>query len=106
MSLLRRQRECKKKRQYWFDKQNNNFARDNVFLYISLPSLHEYDVNSPIFTFDGGRSLPAAGKENVKNYNRLCVYKTITRFFVQVCCHCSRATSPDSKLQLPKFGHA
>ena len=67
-----------KKRQYWFDKQNNNFVRDHAFLYISLPSLHEYDVNSPIFTFDGGRSLPATGKENVKNCNRLCVYKTTT----------------------------
>ena len=36
-------------------KQNNNFARAWSFLYISLPSLHDYDVKMPIFAFYGGR---------------------------------------------------
>ena len=27
----------------------------HAFLYISLPSMHEYDVKMPIFTFCGGR---------------------------------------------------
>ena len=27
----------------------------HAFLYISLPSLHDYDVNMPNFTFCGGR---------------------------------------------------
>ena len=31
-------------------KQNNNFARASRFLYISLPSLHDYDVKLPNFT--------------------------------------------------------
>ena len=33
------------------DWQNNNFARASRFLYISLPSLHDYDVKMPNFTF-------------------------------------------------------
>ena len=33
------------------DWQNNNFARHHAFLYISLPSLHDYDVKMPNFTF-------------------------------------------------------
>ena len=32
------------------DKQTNNFARASRFLYISLPSLHDYDVKMPNFT--------------------------------------------------------
>ena len=35
--------------------QNNNFARAICFLYISLLSLHDYDVKLPNFTFCGGR---------------------------------------------------
>ena len=31
------------------NKQNNNFARAHAFLYISLPSLHDYDVKMPNF---------------------------------------------------------
>ena len=31
--------------------QNNNFARASRFLYISLPSLHDYDVNCLISRF-------------------------------------------------------
>ena len=38
------------------DWQNNNFARDiTLFLYISLPSLHDYNVKLPNFTFCRGR---------------------------------------------------
>ena len=32
----------------------NNFARASRFLYISLPSLHDYDVKMPIFAFYSG----------------------------------------------------
>ena len=36
------------------DKQNNNFARAvHAFLYTSLPSVHDYDVEMPNFTFSG-----------------------------------------------------
>ena len=36
------------------DKQNNNFARAfHTFFYTSLPSLHDYDVEMPNFTFSG-----------------------------------------------------
>ena len=31
------------------NKQNNNFARAHAFLYISLPSRHDYDVKMPNF---------------------------------------------------------
>ena len=37
------------------DWQNKNFARASRFLYISLPSLLDYDVKLPNFTFYGGR---------------------------------------------------
>ena len=33
------------------DKQNNKFARASRFLYISLPSLYDYNVKVPNFTF-------------------------------------------------------
>ena len=33
------------------DWQNKNFARTSRFLYIALPSLHDYDVKLPIFMF-------------------------------------------------------
>ena len=35
--------------------ENNNFARVFPFLYIDLPSLHDYDVKLSNFTFDRGR---------------------------------------------------
>ena len=37
------------------NRQNNSFARAICFLYISLLSLHDYDVKLPNFTFCGGR---------------------------------------------------
>ena len=33
------------------NKQNNNFARASRFLHISLPSLYDYNVKVPNFTF-------------------------------------------------------
>ena len=36
------------------DSHNNNFARRSRYLYISLPSLHDYNVQLPIFTFYWG----------------------------------------------------
>ena len=33
------------------DKQKNNFARASRFLYLSLPSLYDYNVKVPNFTF-------------------------------------------------------
>ena len=33
------------------DWQNNNIAREHSFLYIFLPSLHDYHVKVPNFTF-------------------------------------------------------
>ena len=41
------------------DWQNNNFARASRFLYISLPSLHDYNVKVPNFTFCRGREQTA-----------------------------------------------
>ena len=49
MSLRRRQRERQKSNS--LGQQNNNFARASRFLYISLPSLHDYDVNCLISRF-------------------------------------------------------
>ena len=37
------------------DQQNNNSARDHAFLHISLPSLHDYNVQVPNFTFCRGQ---------------------------------------------------
>ena len=34
-----------------FNKLNNNLARASRILYISLPSLHDYDVKMPNFMF-------------------------------------------------------
>ena len=38
-----------------FDWHNNNFARRSRYLYISLPSLHDSNVQLPIFMFCWGR---------------------------------------------------
>ena len=48
----RRQREQQKINRIRY--QNNNFARAfHAFLYISLPTLHDYDVKMPNFLFCG-----------------------------------------------------
>ena len=51
---MQRRRESKKKSNS-LTRQNNNFARASRFLYISLPSLHDYHVKMPNFTFYEGR---------------------------------------------------
>ena len=33
------------------DRQNSNFVRASLCLYISLPSLHDYNMKMPKFTF-------------------------------------------------------
>jgi len=45
----------KKSNKFNLDKQNNNFARASRFFYISLPSLHDFNVKLPNFTFCRGR---------------------------------------------------
>ena len=53
-----RQRERQKRNRLGW--QNNNSARaSRLFLNISLPSLHDYDVNLPNFTFWQGREHKA-----------------------------------------------
>ena len=51
---MKRRRESKKSNS--LTRQNNNFARASpFFLYISLPSLHDYPLKMPNFTFCKGR---------------------------------------------------
>ena len=51
---MKRRRESKKSNS--LTRQNNNFARaSRFFAYISLPSLHDYHVKMPNFTFCEGR---------------------------------------------------
>ena len=46
----------KSKKAISLDWQNNNFARaPRFFVHFFLPSLHDYDVKLPNFTFFGGR---------------------------------------------------
>ena len=47
---MQRRRESKKKSNS-LTRQNNNFARALRFLYISLPSLHDYHVKMPNYHF-------------------------------------------------------
>ena len=51
----RRGRKRKRQKEICLDQQNNNSARASCFLYISLPSLLDYNVKIPNFTFCGGR---------------------------------------------------
>ena len=51
----RRRRQRERKKAIGLDKQNNNFARASGFLHISLPSLNDYNVKLPNFTFCRGR---------------------------------------------------
>ena len=44
--------KCKKSNR--LNRQNNNFARAIHFLYISLLSLHDYDIKLPNLMFCGG----------------------------------------------------
>ena len=53
MPQRRRQRERQKKSNR-LNRQNNNSTLAACFFYISLSSLHDYDVKMPSFTFFGG----------------------------------------------------
>ena len=44
----------KDKKAVALDWQNKTLHVHHAFLYISLPSLHDYDVTLPSFTFIGG----------------------------------------------------
>ena len=73
-------RELKqRRRRVGLDWQNNNFARASRFFF-SLPSLHDYDVKMPNFTFFGGRE-----------------HKTTTFFFF------SRTLMQYFRIQLQKY---
>ena len=50
---MERRRESKKCNS--LTRQNNNFARASLFFVHSFPSLHDYHVKMPNFTFCGGR---------------------------------------------------
>ena len=50
----RRQRERQKSNRFRLDKTTTLHVQ-HAFLYISLPSLHDYDMKMSIFTFCGGR---------------------------------------------------
>ena len=50
----RRRQQRERQENNKFDKQHSNFAHASRFLYISLPSLHDYEVKAPNFTFCGG----------------------------------------------------
>ena len=52
---IRELKQRPRRRQRERQKTNNNFIKYHAFLYISLPSLHDYDVKLPHFTFFGGR---------------------------------------------------
>ena len=51
----RRQRQRQRQRQKEQDKQNNILHVHHAFLYISLPSLHDYSMKLPNFMFRRGR---------------------------------------------------
>ena len=53
--LKQRRRHRERQKSNRFRLANNNFARAHAFLYISQPSLHDYDVKVPNFTFCRGR---------------------------------------------------
>ena len=53
--FAQRRRQRERKKAIGLDKQKNNFASASRFLYISLPSLHGYNVKMPNFTFCRGR---------------------------------------------------
>ena len=51
----RRRRQRERQKAVALDWQYENFAHASRFLYISVPSLLDYDVKLPNFTFYGGR---------------------------------------------------
>ena len=75
-------KERRRQKAVGLDWQNNNLARASRFLYISLPSLYDYDVKIPSFTFCGGRE-----------------HKTTTLFFFSSTPITSFRIQPQKKLQ-------
>ena len=55
--IPRRRRQRERQKSHRLNRQNNN---SHAFLYISLPSLHDYDEKMPNFTFYGGRKQVTA----------------------------------------------
>ena len=53
--LKRRRGQRERKKAVGLDWQNNNFARASRFFVLFSPSLHDYDVKIPNFTFCRGR---------------------------------------------------
>ena len=51
LKIRRRRRQRGRQKSNRFNIQNNNLHVHHAFLYISLPSLHDYDVIMPNFTF-------------------------------------------------------
>ena len=51
LKIRRRRRQRERQKRNRFGNQNNDFARASRFVYISLPSLHDYDAKMPNFTF-------------------------------------------------------
>ena len=51
LTKLRRRRQRERQKRNRFNEQNNNSARASRFFYISLQSLHNYDVKWPNFKF-------------------------------------------------------
>ena len=59
--MPRRRRQRERQKSNWLNKQNNNSARASpFFLYISLPSLRDYEGKMHNFTFYGGRKQVTA----------------------------------------------
>ena len=61
--------EEKDKKAIALDLQNKTLHVHHAFLYISLPSLHNYDVKLPSFTFYGGRECKISSFRN--NFRRI-----------------------------------
>ena len=69
---------------YRFVNQNNNFARITLFLYISMPSLHDCDVKTLNCTFYGGR------KQATTNSKLECGPQEINSWEMPQICHFQR----------------
>ena len=105
----RRWRE-RQKRTIGLDWQNNNFARAIYpFLYISWPSLHDYNVKMPYFTFFRGRerrqqlsfSFPWLWHSPLEFHNKkkLPTFDELneTKSYNGSCCSCKAGFRSDGK---------
>ena len=53
--MLRRRGQRERQKSNWFRLEKQQLHVHHAFLHISLPSLHDYDVELPSFTFCEGR---------------------------------------------------